>query len=1028
MELLNKFKGFNIFKESYQNKFVSRLLAMSFLIKLCFAANAQNFQFRTYSFNNGLSSYNASKILQDKFGFIWICTQEGLNRFDGRDFIAIKKDPIRNNGLSENYITDAAIDKTGKIWVASALGGIDVMNPENFVIEKRLQANPLKENSLMTNWIRSLAWSVQQELWIGTYYGFNIYNSRTDSFISVTENPFHKNHDLNISFSVTDSLNNMWLIAENDGVLIYNTITKKIINSISKEEFGISPEGVFNVRSIFIDGPNSIYLCSGNGLKHVVFKNQQYVPEPIENRLLSSIPASDIRGIIKDNNNRLWVGTEKGILIYDKTSKPGEIKHSNFYYNTILDDNINYLFKDCFGSIWVTTTKGLNLLINDQFHFQAFNSKSGIFSEMKHINTLYADNDKTIYACAVTGLYKINIENLSATRVLNNSRFGKIEAVVRINQNGFLASAAQKLVYIEKRNNHFKSFDATVFFEELKSIQFNLFSTYLKLNDSIILMGSMQDEGLIKWDFKNHILKQFKSKGGDKHSLSENNIHNIKKDRAGNVWLLCNSSITMYDAMRDVFTNYVPFINPDKKNCPHFFFDLYDDGRYLWITSYGYGLIRFDRRNNSYTANTEKNGFSSNATYNILNENDSIVWVSSNKGLTRFNTHSGKAIAYYFNDGLQSDAFDERSACKSNNYLFFGGIDGFTQISRNKLFTHQGQIPVYIGKINFTSPAGEAVEVNSLNISNTSLKFKSMPITFHILSPDYRNSYRNNYAFKIEEISDRWIETGKKKELTLAGLSPGVYHIRGRIYSTDGYANESGKLQFIIIAQWYQTMLFKICVALLIVLILYAFYRYRVRQLKKQQQIRRDIASDLHDDIGSTLNSVKIYARLVEISPNKKENIDRIMESLKQATTGLRDLIWVLDDQQDTGQDLVNRIKQFAIPLTDSSNVDINFIVDGDSHLVLKKTEKRNLLLISKEAINNSIKYAECKKIEITLQQKNRKTVLIIEDDGCGFDHDKITPGYGLKNISYRAKQIKYVAKVYSEKNKGTRIIISTKN
>ncbi|MEP7318267.1 MAG: ATP-binding protein, partial [Panacibacter sp.] len=262
----------------------------------------------------------------------------------------------------------------------------------------------------------------------------------------------------------------------------------------------------------------------------------------------------------------------------------------------------------------------------------------------------------------------------------------------------------------------------------------------------------------------------------------------------------------------------------------------------------------------------------------------------------------------------------------------------------------------------------------------------------------------------------------------LIGLPPGTYTLEVKAANEDGYWCAPKQLTLIFEPKWYQTLWFKIAVGLLIAGLFYAFYRYRISQIKKQQQIRKEIASDLHDDIGSTLNSVKIFTHLAETAPQKEEYFNQIKEALKQASTGLRDMIWVLDDTQDTAEELIKRLKQFALPVANASNIHIEFIADNNiTTVLLNKTEKRNLLLIAKEAINNSIKYAECKNIHVNISKVNGKTALQIQDDGKGFNMNDITPGDGLKNMQDRARQINYKVTIDSSSARGTIIILTGK-
>ena len=196
----------------------------------------------------------------------------------------------------------------------------------------------------------------------------------------------------------------------------------------------------------------------------------------------------------------------------------------------------------------------------------------------------------------------------------------------------------------------------------------------------------------------------------------------------------------------------------------------------------------------------------------------------------------------------------------------------------------------------------------------------------------------------------------------------------------------------------------------------------------ERHQIRKEIAGDLHDDIGATLNSVKIFAHLAETSKTKQKYFDNIREALSYASTGLRDMIWVLDDTGDTVTDLVNRLRMFAHPVAEASGISIRIAEDPSiNNIILSKTEKRNLLLIAKEAINNSIKYSGCEKITVTFFREHNKNTLIIEDDGKGFNENEIVRGNGLNNIQERAKQIHYNISLKSSLGKGTRIVIARK-
>ena len=208
----------------------------------------------------------------------------------------------------------------------------------------------------------------------------------------------------------------------------------------------------------------------------------------------------------------------------------------------------------------------------------------------------------------------------------------------------------------------------------------------------------------------------------------------------------------------------------------------------------------------------------------------------------------------------------------------------------------------------------------------------------------------------------------------------------------------------------------------------YAFYRSRIAQLSKQQNIRKDISSDLHDDIGSTLNSVKVFAHMAQSGREEKKYLDLIESSLTEATAGLRDMIWILDDLQDTINDLTERIKKFALPVCLAADIVFECSVEPDSrNQVLNKKEKRNILLISKEIINNAVKHSGCSRLNILFKKEAAKTAIIFSDDGRGFERNNVEAGNGLNNLQRRADQAGYTLQLDTDPGKGTMITLQKK-
>jgi len=265
---------------------------------------------------------------------------------------------------------------------------------------------------------------------------------------------------------------------------------------------------------------------------------------------------------------------------------------------------------------------------------------------------------------------------------------------------------------------------------------------------------------------------------------------------------------------------------------------------------------------------------------------------------------------------------------------------------------------------------------------------------------------------------------GTQRFLSLPGTPHGTYTLQVSSANEDGSWSDPIELKLIFLPKWYQTWWFKLLLVLAALAIAYSIYRIRINQLKKEQRIRTRLASDLHDDLGSTMNSVKVYANLALMDKQEKY-LFKIKESTQEAITGIRDIIWVLDDSKDSIEHLLSRISLFASPLCEANGILYKQeIADEARDHKLGQEERRNLYMILKEAINNAIKYADAKKIEIEVSVKKDKPSIQIKDDGKGFDTAVVNEGNGLKNMQRRAKEIRYEINIQSGSSRGTTVYL----
>jgi len=536
-------------------------------------------------------------------------------------------------------------------------------------------------------------------------------------------------------------------------------------------------------------------------------------------------------------------------------------------------------------------------------------------------------------------------------------------------------------------------------------------------------MGSQTGKGLYLWNYKKHLIQNIRmTVGGIENPV----VNYVFKDFRNKIWVLFNNAFAILDIDKNNYYKRFQLNDPDLKMPLSIFFDVCEVKNDYWLAVYGKGVVQLDSNYNLKKIYSAKDGLSNTSVFKVLPYRDSLIFVTSNNGLFSINIKSQRVHQYLKDDGLNANSFNQSCGYIQNDILYAGGKNGFSVIRPSFIKGNNIAPQLYVNKFKLQFQ-NNSLDTFNLHFQKYVVSNKALQTTISFSALNYTNSSRITYAYKIKELNDNWVSLGTQNFVNLIGLVPNTYTLEVKAANEDGVSCEPTSLTLIYLPKWYQTAWFKAAVILFVSGLFYGFYRLRISQIKKQQQIRHEIASDLHDDLGATLNSVRIFTNLAETSPKKEEYFQQIRDSINTAYSGLRDMIWVLDDTGDTVEDLLKRIKQFAQPVANANNIHVHLSADSAEILELNKTEKRNLLLIAKEAITNCIKYANCKNIHVAFTKEDRKIKLVMKDDGCGFDEKEIIYGHGLKNIRERAKQINYAASIYSEKGQGTTIEVVKK-
>jgi signal transduction histidine kinase len=310
------------------------------------------------------------------------------------------------------------------------------------------------------------------------------------------------------------------------------------------------------------------------------------------------------------------------------------------------------------------------------------------------------------------------------------------------------------------------------------------------------------------------------------------------------------------------------------------------------------------------------------------------------------------------------------------------------------------------------------------------LTYNNNNINISFTSVNLINGAGNNYFYRLNGNDKLWIDLGHQRQISFSNLAPGNYRFHVKAQTEDGTwsANEA-VASFSVATPFWKSGWFIFLIIIIAAVIVYAMYQYRVKQLLMLQQVRTRIATDLHDDIGSTLTNINILAELSKThlqTPQKtNEFLTRISEEVNTSNQSLDDIVWTINTVNDSFDQIAARMRRYASEIFEATNIRCR--IEFDESLAQKKLQmeqRRDVYLIFKEAVNNIYKHAAATEAEIILKSEKNNFSLMIKDNGKGFDMSVPTNRNGLKNIIARAKKWKGNCIVHSTAEAGTMITV----
>ena len=958
---------------TFRMMFFRKLILLICFCVLISLSNAQQVNFIKYTVHDGLVANPVRCIYQDSKGFIWIGTFEGLSRYDGYKFTNYST----LNGLSHNLI-NSVFEVDNKLLIAENNGRVDV-----------IQDNNVRRGFTLASAANYILPYKNRFLISTDASGF--YEYKNDTVIKspqqITRTPLGDFTEYNDSLMICDGVDNLFAFTKD--LKLYASI-----RDLSLFFF-----------SVFRDSKKRGWVCTSNGLKllHIpVQKGQPLSFDPLPSPFnFSPLNNSQVTSMIETNDGSFWIGTSKGLVHL----------YANGDYQVYEEKDglpsayIQTIHVDREDNLWIGTTLGLAKWVSKN-NVAFYNSDHKNFKA--DVISLYVLPNKKVILHTVHGLQQFYFE----TKDFKDVRTGTDYSYLPIaGTYPLLVHSAKKIGVLNEITNSVRNIST------LDSDIFESFRAY-RHPSGTIMVGSQK--GL--YAFRNSAVKK----------LLPDRITSIMIDHAGYIWAgswtaglyrikensaVVNGSYEIEDLTSVVKHKEIRSLYEDSENN-------------IWVgTRYGGAFRLIPKDSGRYETQNfnRQSGLMSDWVKSLAETENGDIWVGTYLGLDRLVKEAKSYRVFNFSKATNFFAQVEKIASLGNNNWICAantGLAYFKDEEIHKTLPLQSSIlSVSLGvlenKLTITSPYKKVF----LNPNQNSARFEFSALGFI-------NERQIMYSYRLKGSGDTtWSKPENIHEASYASLSPGEYTFEVKTIGWNGQDGMPAAFSFFIATPFWRQGWFIGLLVLVIASFFYALYRYRIRQLLRLQNVRNSIATDLHDDIGSSLTNISILSELSSKNLSQPEKaqpfLQRISEEVQASSQAMDDIIWSVNSRNDSLQETMARMRRYAAELFDNSNIKCHLHLDENTgNKKLSMEQRRDVYLIYKEALNNIHKHAHAKNVWIDVTQNQNYLLMQLKDDGRGFSTDLITHRNGLNNLRSRVEKWRGKIKILSAENKGTAIEI----
>ena len=1047
---------------------------------------SSNLRFDHISVGEGLAHATVNCIIQDRYGFIWLATEDGLNRYDGYDMIVYRHSPADPHSLSNNRVRSLFEDSSGVLWVGTYGGGLNRFDRDAGQFT-HYDADDFQNVTDEPEEFRNLVLAIDEVpagvLWIATYGGGLVrFDRDTERFTSYAPDPADSalaGHEW-ITAMLVDRSGLLWIGTNSVGLDRFDPATGRF-TTFRHDPQDPASLGHDWISALLQDRSGRIWIgTEGRGLDRFDPETGTFIHYRHDPADPDSLSNDNVWSLSEDSTGLIWIGTAGGLDAHDPDGGGfAHFGHDPTDPGSLSSDRILWVEHDQSGTLWAGTWGGgVSKSDPASARFTHYRGDPGDAQRPADypVQALLQDLEGALWIGTPAGLDRLDLEAGEWKHYRKDpadpGSLGN-DSVQAIFQD------ASGILWLGTMDGFYRLDPEAQRFDRLPhnppdpgQVQQETIYAITQDQTGVLWLGT-HGRGVSEFDpstggFTYHL----QAPEGDGPSNSW--VHDLIEDASGNLWFATQDGLNRLDRETGEW-RWFQHDPDDAGSLSHnWVMALHQDrAGSLWVGTLGGGLDRLDIESATFAHHTGQDGLANNVVLEIVSGGGHL-WIATANGLSRFDPDTGTFTSYGAGDGLPLTEFMSAYQGDSGE-LFFGGVNGFISLDPGLVAVNAHVPPVVLTSMNQNGVAvngGQALE----NLHKVTFRWPENSFEFGFAALNYTQPENNQHAYKLEGFDRNWNHIGSRRFGRYTNLPGGSYTLRLKGSNNDGVWNEEGvAIQVTIVPPFWQTVWFWGAVALVLLGGAFGGYRLRVRRLEErsrglerqvaertaalQQEVeqrvqaeetlrrrerqqavaeeRSRLARELHDSVTQSLYGVSLYSEAaagqLAQGQNRRasEHLAELQETAQEALAEMRLLVFELRPPILEQEGLVAAVQARLQAVEGRAGLKTEFRTNLEERLPLEVEE--GLYRIAVEALNNVLKHAGAHKIKVHLRQDRparadsfRVTLRII-DDGIGFDlrTARASGGMGLAAMDERAEAIGAVLRIEGEGQAGTEISVA---